>query len=227
MKYPKIKTLFRRDPKTHKIIVGDFEAEAFRHIPMWQITEKVHGVNTRVVLYEDGGYAFLDRAGKGKLPALLLDHLCKTFTLDRLGSVLHDKGTPPSVTLFGEGYGPKVQGGGGGYRDDASFRLFDVFVEDPGNPLGGWWLEWADVADISEGLGVKTVPVLGTYNWATATSILRKGYNLDPKPLLSVVAKEEGGDGCYRAEGIVAKPLVNLFTRSGARVVWKLKSKDF
>lgn len=30
------------------------------------------------------------------------------------------------VVLFGEGYGPKIQGCGGRYRKDVSFAIFDA-----------------------------------------------------------------------------------------------------
>ena len=53
------------------------------------------------------------------------------------------------VILFGEGYGPRIQKGGGKYRDDASFILFDVYL-----PQKNLWMKRDAVEDIAKTFGI-------------------------------------------------------------------------
>ena len=76
------------------------------------------------------------------------------------------------------------------------------------------------VADVAATFGIKTVPMLGIINEPPS----------DRADLEAIVGAsritDEGESGC-RAEGIVATADPQLFTRSGARVMWKLKFRDF
>ena len=134
-----------------------------------------------------------------------------------LGTYLH-KEEPELITkearevcLYGEGYGQKIQKGGGNYNKGNSFRLFDVWVN-------GWWLEWEDVEKVASELGIKTVPVIMETDLETAIEL--------GKVLLSGVALEEGIYGTI-AEGIVARPHPLMLFRNGTPIKWKLKAKDF
>jgi hypothetical protein len=57
------------------------------------------------------------------------------------------------------------------------------------------------------------VPIIGEGNLESMVSFCRNGF------------KSQWGD--FIAEGIVAKPKVELQTRAGSRVITKLKYKDF
>ena len=115
-----------------------------------------------------------------------------------------------SAILFGEGYGPKIQKGGI-YREDVSFRLFDVRV-------GEWWLNWADVEDVADKLGIKTVPVLFRNLLLDDAVALVKSN--------SVLAFQEAENEIPQ-EGVVARTDPLLMTRGGDRLMWKLKIKDY
>jgi hypothetical protein len=132
------------------------------------------------------------------------------------------------VVLFGEGYGPKIQGGGK-YRPDASFVLFDV-------KIGDTWLTRDNVDDIAEKLGIDSVPVLGYGTLSDAIAVV-KGDTRRRVELLNP-------DGCFfekqyipgplmsrwgefEAEGIVARPVIPLFDRQGKRIITKIKARDF
>jgi len=123
------------------------------------------------------------------------------------------------VTLFGEGYGPKIQKGGN-YRPDMSLRLFDVWIEDDKNRLGGWWLEPEDVADVAGKLGISTVPYWDEMTLEEIVEIVKEGTP-------SEVSKREAGTEGYLIEGAVARTKPLMFTRRGLRVMWKIKTRDF
>lgn len=120
------------------------------------------------------------------------------------------------VTLYGEGYGGKIQKGRR-YRPDQSFILFDVFVEpDEPHPVG-IWLSREQVEGIGTGLGIPVVPIIGE-GW------LQDGLDLcrDTCPA-SVIAE----DKTLPIEGIVARPRHELRNRFGERVITKIKLRDF
>ena len=114
---------------------------------------------------------------------------------------------PVDVVLFGEGYGPGIQKGGGLYRTEKSFILFDVLVG------GRYWLEREAVNDVASKLGIDAVPYLGRMT-------LDQIVELAKTPFPSKI-------GTAMAEGVVARPIETLFDKRGNRVIIKLKTKDF
>lgn len=218
IEYPKIETLYDRDPKTHRVTDEDgillpIRLPEFSLISRWLVTEKIDGTNVRVFLtWEDGKpiVRFGGRTDSAQMPTFLLNHLQEVFTPESMVKALDKAGESP-VTIFGEGYGEKIQSGGW-YRDTPGFRIFDVLV-------GPWWLRWPDIVIVAEDLGVETVPVLDY-----AASI---GDAVGMVDLHSQTALEDGGDDTRTHEGVVARTEPMLFTRSGGRVMWKLKGRDF
>ena len=86
-----------------------------------------------------------------------------------------------SVYLFGEGYGPKIQKGGN-YRNDISFRLFDIYIEDQNNPLGGWWLEPGNMQEVADKINIKTTDIKPEIDEATNVTILKSTIETDMTP---------------------------------------------
>lgn len=213
MEYPKIETLWNRDERTHKVIPGALRLAEFGNIKVWRVTEKIDGMNVRVILAPDGTVTYTGRTDDAQMPVPLLAYLSQALPLTRLIDVF-DIGQ--QVILFGEGYGGKIQKGGN-YRPDPALRLFDVLV-------GPWWLEPEAVTDVASKLNVLTVPDLGVIDYLPHTAgelthILNSGH--------SVVSAMEGGNASYTGEGIVARTVPLMLTRRGERVMWKLKFKDF
>ena len=234
MKYPKIESLYLRDEKTFKVLEGTLrKAEPALVKDGWIVTEKVDGTNIRVVV-QPGGVAggpiaaadiiptlveFRGRTDYAQLPPQLLKTLQEMLPPEKFDDMFEDVDT---VILYGEGYGSKIQKGGGDYREGQSFRLFDVLVCGAEN---NWWLDWHNVEDVARKLGIKTVPVLayGGKTLKELTFLARVGF-------ASEVARVEclGEDASWRkAEGIVARTNPLLFDRKGSRVMWKLKEEDF
>src|SRR5690606_13186065 len=110
------------------------------------------------------------------------------------------------VTLYGEGYGPKIQKVGAKYRDDPSFVLFDVL-------RGKVWLQRESIEDVASQLGIETVPVVmrAPIDWATRR----------------VASGQYSHWGDFLAEGLVGTPEVGVLDRCGNRIQVKIKHVDF
>ena len=210
MEYPKINTLWKRDPGTHCIIPGEYSDPAFGVINRWHITEKVDGTNVRVIHDPDNAFfgplLIRGKTDNAQLHPSLLVKLEELFPLEKMKEAFKET----SVILFGEGYGAKIQKGGGRYiSGGVDFILFDVYID-------GWWLKPEDVTAIGRSLGVRVVPEIGVLPTDQAIAHVRDNQ-------LSLIAE----DNTLPMEGIVARSEPQLFDRLGHRVMWKLKAKDY
>lgn len=234
MEYPRIQTLFKRDPATkHKtLLLGEYSLPEFRYLEEnpWLWTEKVDGTNIRIYFdalegpLADATVVIKGRTEKAQLPAALLTFLTELFPPQKFVKVGFDQ-----VTLYGEGYGAKIQKGGNYIPDGVSFVLFDVRI-------GDWWLKWKDVIDVARQLEIERVPTVGIGNLLRLVEYVREGFpsfwSRKRTPLQEATMKHDtphivDAKDEFLAEGIVARPMVPLVTRSGHRVITKLKYKDF
>lgn len=205
--YHKIQTLWLRDPETkfRTLIEGAWATPEFEYLRncQWSMTEKVDGTNIRV-MWDGHTVTFGGKTDTAQIPATLINRLNILFDHERFAAAF-DEGP---VCLYGEGYGAGIQKGGGNYRSDQSFVLFDV-------RCGDWWLRRDDVYDVASKLGteIPVVPRVGVTDLPGVVAFVRDGFN------------SRWGD--FKAEGVVVRPMIELFTRSGARVIGKLKYKDF
>lgn len=219
MEYTKINTLWKREVKdgkpTGKILEGEYSKEEFKNIKNWHVTEKIDGTNVRIIYTENLFHVSYTVEIKGKtddaqMNLKLVDFLNKTFTVDKLKPIFR-KGNEEkiNVILYGEGYGPNVQKGGGRYRNDVSFILFDVWID-------GWWLEPKNVKDIAQKLGIDYVPELGIMTIDEIVSLVKSGFK-------SKISKDTTLD----AEGIVARSYPLVLFRDGKPLIFKLKKRDY
>lgn len=209
MLYPKIETLYDRDPDNMKRVLRDkIRLPEFALIKSWLVTEKIDGTNVRITL-SDGSVRYGGRTDNAQMPMHLLDFLQDALPAERVAAAF-DEGS--EAVVFGEGYGPKIQSGGA-YRPDISLRLFDVAVRSEDNWL---WLSWANVENVAAKLGLSTVSSLGEMPLEQAVALTIGD---------SLAAAMEGGTG-RRREGIVARTEPQLLTRRGERLMWKLKERD-
>ena len=204
--YPKIDTLFERDLKTFVVDPEKLKSPVLGTINLWDVTEKIDGTNIRIMLGEDGVVQFGGRTDAAQLPADLLMRLVNTFQPEMLKAAFWLDGKPVSAVLYGEGYGAGIQKGGP-YRPDKSVIFYDCLVGRK------WWLDRAAVDDVVAKIGAETVPYLGRMTLAQIVTLVRE-------PFASKI-------GTAMAEGIVARPIEPLFDRKGARIIIKLKTKDF
>lgn len=214
MKYPKIPTIWTRNDE-FKVVPGQFRHLESAIIKEWLITEKIDGQNLRIMLFPDGHVECRGRGDKTQFHKNAFAYFESMSFPEKMRGAFYqdDNGNWPLVVVYGELYGPKIQKGGK-YRSDITARIFDVWVNK-------WWIEWDDVVETAKKLQVPTVPILGFYNNPPVCKA--ELLNIIPE---SVVAKEESGQS-IEPEGIVARTVPMLFTRQGARVLWKSKIKDF
>ena len=212
MKYPKMQTLWKRDENNKYVIMpGEYSKEEFRNILQWHVTEKIDGTNIRVFItfMGDGSteVRFGGRTEKAQIPTHLLDALQDIFT-EKNVKVLDGPDGATEFILFGEGYGPKIQKGGGLYRDNPGFILFDVWC-------GGWWLDRLSVEDIANKLGIKTVPTIGICSVGEIIELVKEHHNSEEAEKEKVM------------EGVVARSYPLMLFRDGTPIMFKLKCEDF
>jgi len=203
--YHKIQSIFKRDEKTHKFIDGNYSIPEFEYLQnnQWEMTEKIDGTNIRIGWIPEVGINIGGRTDNAQIPPFLQTRLHEMFSPLLMQSVFPET----SVILFGEGYGARIQKGGGNYiPNGCDFILFDVLI-------GDWWLQRKDVVDIASRLRINVVPVIGYGTIRDAIKITCAGM------------KSTFGD--FIAEGLVLKPVVPLFARGGARIITKVKHRDF
>lgn len=117
---------------------------------------------------------------------------------------------PTLITIYGEGYGSRIQKCGGRYiKDGVSFRVFDVKV-------GDWYLLTEARDEIAGKLGAETTPLIGYFTLDEAIDFVRKGFK-------STVAE----DKTLNAEGLVLRTDLGLRSRNGERIMTKIKTCDF
>ena len=205
--YHKIQTVFKRDMETRNgktLLEGQWTLPEFEYLAdnTWVFTEKVDGTNIRI-MFKDGAITFGGKTDSAQIPAQLVARLNERFLpmAEKLSEVFGC-----DACLYGEGYGAKIQKVGGNYRQDQDFVLFDVRV-------GEWWLQRKGVEDIASKLGIDIVPIIGEGTIYDAIEQAKRGI------------KSTWGD--FQAEGIVARPKVELKTRNGQRIITKIKCRDF
>lgn len=210
--YPKLETLYDRDPQTFKVNTAALRCPEFGLVHRWLVSEKIDGTNVRVFLGDGGVVTYGGRTDAAQMPTTLLAWL-QTHLPGPLVASAFDAGT--KAILYGEGYGAGINKGGV-YRAGPAFRLFDVLVYDGDRR---WWLNWSSVEDIAKKLNVPTVPVLQyEATIAQALTLLR---------FPSKAAQEDSGS-VSEQEGIVARTEPLLMLRDGRRrLMWKLKGRDF
>lgn len=206
--YHKIKTVYNRDPETKfkTLLVGQYSIPEFEYLAsnIWVFTEKVDGTNIRISIVDDklviGG-----RTDRASIPTFLLSVITELLTPKKIIEVMGNDGE--DFCLYGEGYGAKIQKGGGNYKSDGTdFVLFDVRV-------GDWWLKREDVIDIAAKLGIQVVPTIGEGTLYNMVEVVQTGIT------------SRWGD--FIAEGIVARPKIELIARNKNRIITKIKTKDF
>lgn len=205
--YHKIQTVFLRDPATKykTLLMGKFSRPEFDYLKnnKWCFTEKVDGTNIRV-MYKNDKLLFAGKTDRAQLYPKLLEKLKELFlpNLNTFQDIFKGK----DVCLYGEGYGEKIQSGGK-YCKGQNFVLFDVKVDNV------YYLQRHDTEDIANKLGIDVVPVIGYGTLFNMVQMVEEGF------------KSIWGN--FTAEGIVAKPTADLYTRERERIITKLKYKDF
>lgn len=237
--YQKINTIFKRDENNIIMPHEEFSVPELNWLRncKFDATEKIDGTSIRievvptlnVTAHRQEPFMFVVRyMGKtdnAQIPPHLLKHLEETYpeknVLDALGlpksitkEWLIEKGYErlediPMYTIYGEGYGVKIQKGGNYIKDGVGFIVFDVKV-------GDMYLLRDSMEDIAGKLGAPVVPYMGQFTIDEAIEFVKKGFK-------STIAENKD----YDAEGLVLKSPDGLCTRRGERIIFKVKTCDF
>lgn len=216
MEYHKIETLFERDEKF--VVTEKLRNPVYGAFKSWHVTEKIDGTNIRITLTEEGKVVLDGRTDNAQIPADLIRYLYETFPANKMQAAFWHADNagetkPVRAILYGEGYGAGIQKGGGLYRKDKAFRLFDVLVNDK------HWLDWPNIEDVASKLEIKTAPYLGHFSLEEIVASVKRG-------VPSIVAVHDSGQK-RMAEGVIGRTIEPLFDRRGKRVILKLKTSDF
>lgn len=208
--YQKIPSLYRReDARPHRVIIGEYRDPVIEQLAglQWVFTEKVDGTNIRII-WDGHKVTFGGRTENAQLPTPLLARLTELFGGDANEQVFEETFGPKQVVLFGEGYGPKIQKGGGNYRPDQDFVLFDVTVN-------GGYLSRESTEGIAARFGLDVVPVVLRGTIDEAVELVRDG-----------LVSTWDTVATFYAEGLIGRPTVDLYTREGERIIVKIKHAD-
>lgn len=207
MEYTKVPNIYKREEfGNNKLIEGEFSTPELNYLSrvQWMWTEKVDGTNIRI-MWDGHSVSFGGRTDKAQIPAHLVNRLNELFSGTNKEEIFEQHFGDTPVILFGEGYGEKIQKGGGLYGP-VNFILFDVFC-------GGMWLRREDVKEIASYFGIDVVPLVGCGPLEEAVEYIRS----HPQSRLRD----------YEMEGIVCRPPVELSDRRGNRIIVKIKCRDF
>ena len=230
-KQQKISNLFPRTKPDNKFIdtSNGFTRPTFGMVKNWVVTEKIDGMNMRIHANQNDAFLIGGKTERAQIPGDLVENIKTIFNdpdgieeteddgrnayiLHQLSEIGYDG---YNVTLFGEGYGPGIQGGAY-YREDKGFILYDArFSKDDGR---SFYAPFSDVQEIGK---VLDIPVVRSFELQDATMI----YNWMRETITGYDSEFEEGDG-YECEGIVAYPLVPLYDSFGERIVFKLKVEE-
>ena len=204
--YQKIQSIFKRADNGH-IIFGIYSVPEFEYLQdnIWTFTEKVDGTNIRVG-WDGEDITFAGKTDRAQIPTFLLQRLQEIFKEKQIFRSIFPLGGGVRACLYGEGYGKRIQKGENYIKDGVDFVLFDMLV-------GDIFLKREDVEDIASKFGIKVVPLIGEGTLNQMVEIVRNGFN--------------SAWGNFLAEGIVARPKVELRDRRGFRVITKIKHRDF
>lgn len=256
--YQKINTIWKRDER-NKIMLGEFAIPEIEYLKenIWEITEKINGTNMsiEIMFNQDGSIKDWNIHGKteaANIPANLLnemnrlynsmledDKLKNTFRVEKMNPDTNklEISYPYKVTIFGEGYGAKIQGGGR-YSATPKFIVFDVTIQSSEISESIYLLR-KNVEDICSKLSLDIVYCYGEdYLYAilgTIEAIAREVYNsknikksdYDDMLLQEYMFSHHAEDENLVIEGFVVRSPLGLKTRNGQNIVFKVKVKDY
>lgn len=204
MLYPKIETIFERDPKTFKVDENKIKDPIYTLIKEWEFTEKIDGTNIRIIYDGTSNIKFGGRTENAQLPCELLNLLHEDIKFEPFHETFGEK----NVIIFGEGYGAKIQNGGG-YSPTQKFIAFDILIGER------YWLNREDVESICNKLGLDIVPLIGYMSLEEGVKIVKEGF------------KSKIGNGSMDSEGLIGRTRIPLFDSKHNRLICKIKTKDF
>lgn len=209
--YQKIATIYERDPETKALKKGEYYGPLANYLKylenlIWIWTEKIDGTNTGIN-WDGHSISYQGRTEAAEFTPLMKDYLDSLFAGEDMAQIFEQKFGEKKVTIYGELYGRDIQKVGHLYSETYRFIVFDV-------KINGFYLARKNVEDVASYFGLDIVPIVGqgTLNEAVEFVLHNPDSFVNPKAPL---------------EGIVARPMVDVYTNKGERVMVKIKRRDF
>ena len=202
--YRKIANVFKFDAKYQNIVDLNEPFKSLENLT-WVGTEKVDGTNIRII-WDGYKIEIKGRTDNAQFQGELYDTLSQMFLTKEMEYVFEQIFETKNVVIYGEGYGPKIQAGGGLYSDTPKFIVFDVNID-------GHYLKRANVLDICEKLNLDVVPELFSGTIDEAKKFVSK------HPSSTINEKHE-------MEGLVLELPLEIFDKNGNPLKCKVKYRD-
>lgn len=238
VKFPKIETIFMRDEITKRItpkLRQSSTISALSSISDLVVEEKIDGTNAHLEFEYNKSLCtqpkihFCSRSRyinenedvmyirQTLMDVVNVDKLLKwyyqTFCLNHQGEPVNEG---PTVCIFGEVFGYKIQKNDYTTGQDRSFRVFDVKVNTT-------WLSPIDRDILCSTIGLEPVPTVTT-SLTQLPSYEEFYHMLHSSHSQSLVASRFGRESAL--EGYIIKPKISMYTNRG-RVIGKIKRTDF
>lgn len=172
-------------------------------VPMYA-SEKIDGTSVGIV-WDGERVSFVGHTDKSQFVPRYLEYLKGRFGTPEFESVLEKVFGDKPVTIYGEGISKDYNVHYG--FPDGNFIMYDI------QGAGGTYFNREAVADIAEKLDI-------TYPWEAQMSMKQAIQMVKARP------QSELNSSC-KMEGLVLRPMVELYTNNGERVICKIKVKDF
>ena len=202
--YRKIANVFKFDAKYQNIVDLNEPFKSLENLT-WVGTEKVDGTNIRII-WDGYKIEIKGRTDNAQFQGELYDTLSQMFLTKEMEYVFEQIFENKEVVIYGEGYGPKIQTGGGLYSDTPKFIVFDINID-------GHYLKRANVLDICEKLNLDVVPEIFSGTIDEAKKFVSK------HPSSTINEKHE-------MEGLVLELPLEIFDKNGNPLKCKVKYRD-
>jgi hypothetical protein len=212
--YLKINSVFKRDSyvKKHKgmypLIFGNYSTPEIEFLKTCQFRfeEKMDGTNIRII-WDGSRIRFKGRKEKSQIPGSLLSFLEDTYYPKEKD--FQDKFGKREICLYSEGCGPGIGKAGKNFPDYASI-IFDIKIRN-------WWLQRKEIEEICDDLNLTSSKIVKIGTIDDIIDIVKNGFN-------SGFSNE---NNTFEAEGVVGKPIAQIFDRRSNLIYVKLKKRDF
>lgn len=208
--YPKIRNIYYRNMNgDKKIVQGKYSKDYLEYLANleWEGTEKLDGMNVGLV-WDGYKITFQGRTEKTAFTKEQLEYLVTNFATPEVEEVLEQQFGDSSAIFYGELVGKGIGACGAKYYADGyRFVVFDILANDV-------WYNRGAVDHFAKAIGAEIAPVLITGTLPELVEHVRQ------KPADSMA------HDLLEAEGLVARPKIELFNNKGERIITKIKVRD-
>ena len=181
----------------------DFHLEEVFYLKdnIWIGSRKCDGTNCRVLF--DGNEVFYNgKTNRANFSNDQKEYIEETFKEEIFEEYFRKEGKSPRVVIFGELVGPKIQNGDNNSFKELEFIVFDVLINNV-------FLDVENIKQIAKYFNLRS-----SYDLLTIKGSLYQ---------LQEIVKDKD----FKYEGLVVKPLVELYTKNKNRLILKIKKRDY